>query len=392
MEFAPGQYRLYLHTNSGAILVTASIFTVDEFDAIVHRASQDLALRVTPFQYASYLFFEQKTDDLKLRELLMGIMATSSPDDESVARAHNMMGNILAYRGDIAHARAVFERANTVAERAGISDFDVAYLNLANLDLIGAASIQFAGARSLLIHEARDYAAMALARNPLNGDTYVVLGRICELEGFDASAQEDYDTAISMPRQSYTASAYWYRANLEFKTGHYYRAAEDQTEYLYFTQNENQNIKGIATQYLRLHNFLLQTIRSEAARTQETRINIPASDIIATTNAWGLHLDTLDYGRVPDQTQGTEAAVLQAGCDALRMVVRLWNQGDTDGVNFLTVIADPADVAKRQRSAPNAPPLPCTLQKVVPIEPQRIARLGPVHELSLRTCDIGLMV
>ena len=75
-------------------------------------------------------------------------------------------------------------------------------------------------------------------------------GASAMLEGFDASAQEDYDTTISMPRQSYTASAYWYRANLEFKTGHYYRAAEDQTEYLYFTQKENQNIKGIATQYL----------------------------------------------------------------------------------------------------------------------------------------------
>lgn len=39
MEFARGQYRRYLHTNSSAILLTASIFTVDEFDAIVHRAS-----------------------------------------------------------------------------------------------------------------------------------------------------------------------------------------------------------------------------------------------------------------------------------------------------------------------------------------------------------------
>jgi hypothetical protein len=138
---------------------------------------------VMPFQYASYLVFEQKTDDIKLRELLMGIMATSSPDDENVARARNMTGNILAHRGDIAHARAKFGHANTVAERAGISDFDVANLNPANLDLIGAASIQSAGARSLLIHEARDYAAMALARNPSNGDTYVVLGRIRDARG-----------------------------------------------------------------------------------------------------------------------------------------------------------------------------------------------------------------
>ncbi len=176
-------YELRIRLNDREIYRTPTPFRQAEVGQEIDRAADEIAQQTLPYIYASYLFANPEGDadkQEKLARILSWIIATLPDTDENVVRAHNLRGLLLDEQGNEAEARSEFLLANSLAERAGIEGFEVAYLNLALLKLNAARATEDSHLKTEMLAQASQLVVQARARSPSSSAAFLLLGQIAD--------------------------------------------------------------------------------------------------------------------------------------------------------------------------------------------------------------------
>lgn len=314
-------YTLCLRLNDEMIYQTDSPVAGDSINQEIETASVAVAKRTMPYMYASYLYSihlnSVGTDDAgklaTLRSVLHGIIDKLPYNDENVVYSFNLLGLVLTDSNDDEGAKADFNLANTLAERAGIEHFELAYINLAYATLQSARAADDAANEAAnpkladvqramtleLVARARRYANTAIARAPSAIQTYYPLSEIELFQAHLAAESGDkaeFDASVLTTKRVYDAEialapdepfAYWDRADLQAaNTGVHdiIQAVADRYQGLDLLRKSQRHIPISSGDYLTLENDLVSESNEVAAgRLDNTREQDTSErDLIAT--------------------------------------------------------------------------------------------------------------
>jgi hypothetical protein len=271
--------------------------------------------------------------------VLEWICETYPETDENVIRAHVLRGVLLEEQNRGSDAMVELERANSLADKAGLSSFAIAYVDMASYTLSAALDQKKdLDTRRKLLVDARGYAAAAVTRDPALPAAYSVLGSI-ELILLDLgdstawNARANLDRATSMAQPGYLPL--WNRAAALDKApgasaDNLAQAAADRKRALYELRHMPGHYRARAGAYILVADDLIRQFTSTRDETgpSATESVFYYSFIQAGTGGGADPLPLWGWRTTGDEIALRKQALLTEACELLHTADQAGNDAD----------------------------------------------------------------
>lgn len=357
------QFEFCVMLNENQVYRSTALFNAASINDEIALAAIQIVKTMAPYLYAAYKFETAHGDAARSQELwdLLDWIFLKRPDhDENVVLAHNLRGLLLWEEGNYADAAAELMLSTALAERAGMTDFGIAYNNLARLTYslaVGKAPSDPDRHKSL--EAAREFVNETLRRHAY-AETYDTLGLIETAEGNERAAKRQFDVAASITPPA--PEPFALRALLLEVDGPLQdlsHATSDWRTYLNLSREDLRRRASAEEYAAHAHNLITQAAElHDGGADRAGKLDRGTSDdhprlFIAVDTPEGVFLPpalAADFVKRPDNQM-----VLMEACDDVRIAVHLWNTGYA-GTRSEDILRSVNDLQQqRRRLDPGAP-------------------------------------